>query len=603
MLKTGGEIIVDYLIKEGMEYVVGIPGHGCLSFFDALRDRVERGQIKYIQVKQEMSGVHMADGYFRATGKPLAVFTSIGPGALNTVVGLGTSFVDSTAVLVINGDTHTHMRGTGVLQEIEKNHDSDFLSCMRPITKRCWRVENIYQLPKIIQRAFNEMLTGRKGPVVISVPMDIQAQSIDIDLPDPGERKTESIIYGDPEYIKKAFEEMKDAKRPVILAGGGVLYSGVHAELVKLAERWGAAVITTMAGKSAFPEDHPLYGWHGGSKGTDVGNYLCRTADVILSLGCRFADETTSSYRKGVTYNFPETKLIQVDIDHQEIGKNYPCSVGIIGDVRVVIRQLLDEFEKNNFSLRYDETEYFKDIQRAKEEWFTKIDKSREISMNPVSISQFIRELNRVFPEEGIIVTSSGNSQAQVFQEYCFRVPGTHITTGGFSTMGFAATAAMGVKLAKPDVPVLALMGDGDFMMTMQELSTAVQYNIPVIFVVLNNNGWMAIKDLQADVFGERYTFGNDFTTGDGNLYSPDFRAIAEAFGAYPQKISSIEEIRHAIMSAMQSNKPSLIEVTVNRQYPYSGGISTGWWDVPVPEYIEDKNKLYLKNKSYEELR
>lgn len=393
------------------------------------------------------------------------------------------------------------------------------------------------------------------------------------------------------------------ASRPVILAGGGVYYSRAYDELVKLAEMWGAAVITTMASKSVFPEDHPLYGWHGGSKGTEVGNYLCRTADVVLSLGCRFADETTSSYRKGITYNFPETKLIQVDIDPREIGKNYPCDLGILGDVKSVMNQLIKRFEEQGKKPAYRETEYYRDIQRAKSEWFEKLKTSREKEMVPVTISQFLEELSKVYPKNGVIVTSSGNAQAQVFQEYCFSVPGTHITTGGFSTMGFGFNAAMGAKLAMPDTPVMAIIGDGDFMMAMQELSTAAQYDIPVIVVVMNNCGWLAIKDLQADVYGEQYTFGSDFTTKDGSIYSPDFKAVADAFGVYSQIISRKEEVVPAVQKALASGRPSLIEVLVNRTYPYSGGKATGWWDVPVPAYIKDKYEEYIRAKNEEYLR
>lgn len=602
MVRTGGEYIVDYLIKEGVDYVVGIPGHGCLSFFDALRDRSGKGKIKYIQVKQEMNAVHIADGYYRATGKPLAVFASIGPGSLNTAVGVATSFVDSTAVLVLIGDAHVHMRGTGILQEIEKKHDSDILSCFAPIAKRCWRVENIVQLPKIMQRAFNMMLTGRRGPVVVSMPMDVQAQSIDVEPPEPKERKAGGKPYGDPECVKKAYELMKQAKRPVIVAGGGVLYSREYKGLKELAETWGAAVITTMAGKTAFPEDHSLYGWHGGSKGTDVGNYLCRTADVVLSLGCRFADETTSSYRKGITYNFPDTRLIQVDIDYGEIGKNYACDVGIVGDCTVVVEQLLEQFRRDGFRVRYEDTDYYKDIRRAKTEWFKKLDGIRNAGSGTLTISRFIKKLNEIFPAEGVIVTSSGNSQAQVLQEYCFKVPGTHITTGGFSTMGFALPAAIGVKLAKPGIPVLALMGDGDFMMSMQEMSTAIQYDIPIVVLMLNNSGWLAIKDLQMDVYGGEHAFGSDFTTPDGKDYSPDFESIADSFGFHSQKVTREEEIAEAVSKALNCGRPSFIEVIVSKEYPYSGGIATGWWDVPVPEYISEKNLKYRDGKEQETL-
>lgn len=226
---TGGEIIADYLIANKVEYIAGIPGHGCLPIFDAIRDRVRKGQIKYIQVKQEMSGVHMADGYYRASGKPMAVLTSIGPGALNTAIGVATSFVDSTPLLIISGDAHVHMRGVGILQEIERHHDSDFLSCMRPITKRCWRVENIAQLPKIMQRAFEQMMTGRKGPVLLSVPMDVQADSIETAIGKYiNEKDYEYDLIGSEQLVDNAIQNNDDG----ITAGNtcrrrGILLQGI----------------------------------------------------------------------------------------------------------------------------------------------------------------------------------------------------------------------------------------------------------------------------------------------------------------------------------------------------------------------------------------
>jgi len=603
MVKTGGEIIVDYLIKKGIEYVVGIPGHGCLAFFDVLRDRVSKGLIKYIQVKQEMSAVHIADGYYRATGKPLAVFASIGPGSLNTITGIGTSFVDSTPVLVLIGDAHIHMRGMGILQEIERKHDSDILSCFKPITKRCWRVESVIQLPKIIKRAYYTMMADRKGPVVISMPMDIQAESYEYEEPETDEITSGFPIQSGEQGINEAFMIMKEAKRPVIIAGGGLLYRRVFDELREMAEIWGAAVVTTMAGKSCFPENHPLYGWHGGSKGTDIGNYLCRTADVILSLGCRFADETTSSYRKGITFNFPDTRLIQVDIDRMEIGKNYPADVGIVGDVGIVLSQLIKKFKKDGFQMHFEHTVYFQDIKRTRDLWYKRLEIIRNSAKPGLTISRLLFELNNILPEETVIVTSSGNSQAQILQEYCFKVPGTYITTGGFSTMGFALPAAIGVKLARPAVPAVAIMGDGDFYMTMQELSTAVQYGMNIVVIMVNNYGWMAIRDLQLDIFGKGYDFGNDFVLNDGNLYSPDFTTIAKSFGFYSQKVTQLSEVADAVQNALNSNAPSFIEAVVERDYPSSGGIATGWWDVPVPYYVGGREMEYRKNMKEEYIK
>jgi len=599
MLKTTSEYIVDYLIKEGIEYIAGIPGHGCLSFFDAIRIQAEKGGIKYIQVKQEMSAVHLADGYYRASGKPLAVFASIGPGALNTLIGIGTAFVDSTPVLVFIGDAHTHMRGSGILQEIERHHDSDILSCFRPVTKRCWRIESAAQAPKIIKRAFKYMNEGRKGPVVIALPMDIQAQYIqqkqEYEL---AEEPPPPAVYASEGQILEAANILKAAKRPVVIAGGGALYAGISEELVAFAENCGAAVVTTLAGKSVFPEDHPLYGWHGGSKGTDAGNYICRTADAVLALGCRFSDETTSSYRKNITYNFPDAKLIHVDIDPAELGKNYPCTVKIAADVKTVIKQLLEYFPKEN-APKLDETNpYYKDIERVRNEWLAKLKSLRESADGLLTISKFLHKFNELYPVGGLVVTSSGNTQAQVLQEYCFKTPNTHITTGGFSTMGFSLPAAIGVKLARPKLPVAALIGDGDFLMCMQELSTVRQLGVNIITVVLNNKGWMAIRDLQRDVFGNDY--GNYFTTSDGVPYTPDFCAVAEAFGIRAVKISREEELAGAITEAINSNEPVFIEVAVTDEYPQSGGIATGWWDVPIPAYMKDKEKEYQKGVSEE---
>ncbi len=330
---------------------------------------------------------------------------------------------------------------------------------------------------------------------------------------------------------------------------------------------------------------------------------MSSTADVVLALGCRFADETTSSYRKGTTYNFPDTKLIHVDIDSNELGKNYPCTIAIQDDVKNVVNCMIREFKKTRKNFDYRETEYFQDISKTRKNWFDYISNIRSRDRGFLTISQFIGDLNDIYPPEGIIVTSSGNSQSQIFQEYCFRVPGTHVTTGGFSTMGFAMNAAMGVKLARPETPVMAVIGDGDFMMNMQELSTMMQYGIPIITVVINNMGWMAIRDLQIDAYGKEHSYGNDFINNTGQVYSPDFKMIAQSFGVHAEKISAREHIENTVRKCLSLDKPSLIEVVVDREYPYSGGSATGWWDVPVPEYIKDRFDDYRQAKNEEYLR
>ena len=596
MKLTGGQMIVKYLEKENVPYVLGIPGHGILAFADALREEDAKGNIKYLQVGHEQCAVHIADGYFRVSGQPLACFTSVGPGALNTAIGLGTAYVDSSAVLQICGDAHINMKGVGLLQEVERGQDSNYIKSLEPVTKRSWRVESPGQLPRLLQRAFNQMLTGRKGPVLLSMPMDVQANAADVTLAEPSMHKTTAATAADQEMIDSAVEMMKTAKRPVMVLGGGVLRNGDPDKLVKLAELWGCAVITTMNGKSAFPEGHPLYGFHTGSKGTRVGVELTKNADVVLAIGTRFADEATCSYRKGVAYNFPDTKLIQVDTDPTEIGKNYGVDIPVLGDWRLVVDQLIKTYTEKVGVVDYTSKEYTKEIARLNAEWAAEKEANRAKKLEKISISQLLGKLNECLPEDTIITTSSGNTQAQCLQEYVFKKPGTYLTTGGFSTMGWAFPAAMGAKLAKPDTPVVALMGDGDFMMVMQELATMKKYNIPVIVICVNNACWMAIRDLQEANYGADHKFANDFLMDDTKeIYSPKFAEIAENFGIYSQKIFQPEEVEEAVKNALESGGPSFIEVDTYRNFPESGGGACGWWDVPVPEvdYMSEQRQKY----------
>lgn len=594
---TGGEIIAEYLIKEKVPYILGIPGHGNLGIVDALKSR--QNKIKIMQAKHEQSAVHFADGYYRVSGQPLAVFTSIGPGAINTAIGIATAYVDSTPVLVITGGTHTHMFGKGVLQEIERQHSANFPRIMEPIVKRYWQPTSVSQLPHIMQRAFGYMMTGRRGPVLIDVPMDVQCDSADVDIPEPEKRKPRGRLIADYKEIESAAKLLCQSKRPVILVGGGVIASDACDELKELAELMGAAVVTTMMGKSAFPENHPLYGWHTGSKGTSCGNKLTSSADVLLAVGCRFADETASSYKHGVSFSIPPTKLIHIDIDEKEIGKNYPCEFGIVADAKSALSQLFQALKELP---KIDRNGYIAEIKRLVQEWFGEMQEFREYDKTPTTISRMLKETREFLDEDAIVVSSSGNTQAQILQEFPFYKPRTCLTTGGFSTMGFTLPASMGAKLAFPDRQVIGIIGDGDFMMTMQELAVAVQYNIPVVTMIANNMGWISIKDLQSAVYGADRTVATDFVKSDGTLYSPDFKAIGEAFGCHSQKIEKGEEVKPALEKAFNSGKPALIEVMVERDLPYSGGKVAGWWDVPVPTYLKERRAKYEKERAGEKL-
>ena len=585
--RTGGEIVRDRLLAEEVPYLVGIPGHGIVAMIDAFR--TVQDQIKILQVRHEQSAVHLADGYFRVAGKPLAVFTSIGPGALNTAVGLGASYVDSTAVLVLSGETHTYMEGRGVLQEVERKRPADVPSALEPLVKAAYRPRSQKQLHDDLESAFREMTTGRPGPTFVSLPMDVQAESDDVPDPVPSSASQAESLSSDALLnIDRAVQMLINAERPVIAAGGGVTLSNAEQALVELAERTGAAVVTTLQGKGCFPEDHPLYGWHLGTKGTSIGNALTTSADVILAVGTRFTDQVASSYRAGTTFDNEKTKLIQIDIDPRELGKNYSIDVGIQGDASQAIEAINAGLSSEQHSVDYESSDYFVEIQKLRETWMDETAELRESDAAPSTVPRFYKELREVLERDAIVVTGSGHAQACIL-EFPFYEPRSNLTSGGFSTMGWSYPAALGAKLAAPDRQVVAVIGDGDFMMTMQEMATAKEYGINVVVVLLNNYGWYSIRDLQMAEFGEDRAFAIDWDEAN----SPDFIKIAEGFKLHAESVENPDDIQAAVDRALAHDGPSLIEVKVARDYPNSGSTVVGWWDVPIPTYLEDRRADY----------
>jgi len=596
--RTGGEIVRDRLLAEEVPFLVGIPGHGIVAMLDAFRTSQDR--IKILQVRHEQSAVHLADGYYRVSGKPLAVFTSIGPGALNTAVGLGASYVDSTAVLVLSGETHTYMEGRGVLQEVERKRPADVPSVLEPLVKAGYRPRSQQQLHDDLGSAFREMTTGRPGPTFVSLPMDVQAESNDVPDPEPTSADAREALSADAlTNVESAVQLLIDAKHPVIAAGGGVTLANAQQALLELAERTGAAVVTTLQGKGCFPEDHPLYGWHLGTKGTSIGNALTTSADVILAVGTRFTDQVASSYRAGTTFGFGaagNTKLIQIDIDPRELGKNYSVDVGIQGDAAGALDAITAGLSVRGHSVDYESSEYFariqelreNRIQELREKWMDETAELRESEAVPSTVPRFYKELREVLSRDAIVVTSSGHAQACVL-EFPFYEPRTNLTSGGFSTMGWAYPAALGAKLAAPEKQVVAVIGDGDFMMTMQEMATAREYGINVVVVLLNNYGWYSIRDLQMAEFGEDRAIGIDWDEDK----SPDFVAVAKGFGLQAESVERPADIQAAVNRALAHDGPSLVEVKVARDFPNSGSTVVGWWDVPIPAYLEDRRADY----------
>ncbi len=601
MRMTGGQIVAEYLISEGMPYLFGVPGHGITALLDAFVDHRER--ISVVQAIHEQGAAHMADAYYRVSGVPCGVFTSIGPGAANTVMGVANAYIDSIPLLLLTGSAHTYMRGHGVLQELERTHWANFPRIMEPIVKRWWQPSTVDQIPNVLHLAYNVMLEGRRGPAYIDMPMDLQAEFGDIaNLPDPVSRRPRGRPHGDPQMVESAAQLLLSAKRPLIVAGGGAIAAGAERELQAVAEFLGAPVTVTWMGKGVIPEDHQLYVWPCGDLGSISGNTLAREADVILSIGCRFTDRTASSFREGVTFNIPPTKLIQVDLDPYEIGKNYPVEAGIVGDARATLADLLLALAANAKPRDYRNSEYFARITDLKAQWEAALRGPREKSTSPMTISSGLVEARKALARDAIVVTGAGNPQSQVFNEFPVYGSRQHITAGGFSAMGFEVPGAIGAKLAAPNRQVLAIVGDGSFLQTVQELSMAAQYDIPAVFLVMNNFGWECIKNLQELQFGPDRVIATTFKKSDGTPFSANLAKVAEGFGCHAERIERAEEVGPALARAFASGKPAVVEALCSRSLPDSGLTATGWWDVTVPAYHVEKRAKYEAARSGEAL-
>ncbi|MDL5363266.1 thiamine pyrophosphate-binding protein [Halalkalicoccus sp. NIPERK01] len=576
---TGGEIIAKYLEKEGVEYLVGIPGHGSTNLLDAFNDSA----VEVIQPRHEQGAAHLADGYARASGEPMAVFTSIGPGATNTVTGVATAYVDSIPMVVFTGAPQTHEYGEGILQEIDRQKPGDFPSVMEPITKASFVVDDVERLPRTLRRAFQIAVTGRPGPVHVDVPMDVQGAAADVEIPDPANTRAHSRPGGDPESIAEAADLLADAERPVIVPGGGCMLAEAWDEVQDLAEHLKAPVIPTFQAKGIIPEDHDLFVGYAGWIGSTAGNELASNADVVLAIGCRFSDLHTSSFEPGVSFEIPPSKLIHVDIDNREVGKNYPVEVGILGDAKVVTRQLYEGVSDRIEEIGTEDNAYYDEIQRLWADWQERVEE-RHTDDVPMSISRALASVREALDRDGLVVSSAGQPQETTNPEFPVYEPRTNISCGGFSTMGFGVSAAIGAKLAQPEKQVVDVEGDGSFLMCNQEVACAVEHDIDVNWVVVNNHGWKSIRNLQVDKYGWDRVLNTPFDEET----DVDYVKMAEAFNVgYVDRVVKPENLTETLTEAFEHNGPSFVEVIVEPDNPESGAIITGEWDLADLEPTE----------------
>lgn len=578
------QYVVDQLVRRGTPYVVGIPGHGNLTFVDALVDRAS--EIPMLMVRHEQSAAHFADGYFRASDQPLVVTTSCGPGAVNTLVGVATAMADSIPLVLITGEIQTYFAERGAIQDISHHGASGFADMIRPVVKRSWTVTRADQVPDILQRAFRLATTGRPGPVHIELPMDIQAATFEPPATSARDDDVPLTIFPDPASIGRAADVLLTAERPVLLAGGGVILAHAEAEFRALAEYLGIPVITTLTSKGVIPEDHPLNAYYSGPKGSTCGVNVTRAADVLVAVGFRFTEWASGSYKPGEVFSIPPQAVVQIDVDPAEIGRNYPVAAPVLADARAGLTALLEEVRSRTGPRDYESTAAYRRLQEWRREWQGLV-RDQATDAMPMTMSRALAEIRSALPRDAIVLTSSGHTQGIVYQEFPVYEPRTHLSAGGFSTMGWSFPAALGVKRALPDRVVATIIGDGDFLMTCQELATAVQYGIPVVNCVLNNAGFLSIRDMQASLFGGTRTIATESRLADGTSYSPDLGALAASFGAYGARVEDPADLAAAVTIAIASGRPAVLDIRVAAAYPGSGNALGRWAEFPKPDLVE----------------
>jgi len=580
MTHKGAEIMVDYLVKQGVPYLFGVCGHGILGFLDAAYER--RDEIETVTTHDESVAGFMADAYYRVAGRPVATYTSCGPGSVNLTMAVASAFQDSSAFLAITGNVPTQHFNRGPFQETGRFFQGDFSSVMRPYVKRSYQAFRAEMLPQIIRQAYALMLTGRPGPVHIDVPLNVFVEESEHGAPDPETwQGAISVRPGaDPEAVRKAADLLVAAKRPVIVAGHGTFLSGANQQLVKLAETLSIPVITTPIAKGAIDERHDLSLGPTGRNGTLAANRAARTCDVLLAIGTRFDDRSTSGWIPGVTYQIPPTRLIHVDIDPQEIGRNYPPEIGITADAQVFLTQLLAELGDRAEEMRANNASWLGETRSWAAEWDHEIAQRQKDDSSPIRPDRVVAELEASIPDDAIVLADVGVHHNWLLQQLKAPARGRFLQAWGFAAMGFGVGGALGAKYAAPDRPVLAVCGDGGFVMHSSAVATAVMNDLPVVWLVWNNTGYGAIYGQQRGFFGQERELATRFwNRKDNQPYTPDLAAMARAMGADGLSVDKPAEVSEAVSAALASGRPTVIDVAVD-EYNHAAP-STGAWDLP----------------------
>jgi acetolactate synthase I/II/III large subunit len=575
----GGQLIVDFLIKQKVPYAFGLCGHGNIGFIDALYERAD--DITTISVHHEAVAGFMADVYWRVSRQPTATFTSCGPGSANLPIALANAFLDSVPFLAVTGNVPTGQFNRGAFQELYRHYQADYPSTVRAYCKRVYQPTRGDMVATAVRQAWKTMVTGRPGPVVLDVPFDIFKEAAAEETPDP-----QAWVAGistrcgaDPEGVAKAVDMLLAAERPVILVGQGVKYGDASAELLQLAERLSIPVAYSASGQGAIPTEHHLCLGLVSRSGEYQANHAARQADVLLALGVRFDDRTSSSWIPGFSFTIPPTWLIHVDIDPDEIGRNYPVALGLMADVRTFLRQCLAELDRRGLGEPSEaKRRWLGEIDGYRKEWQALIAPGFTDDSSPIHPQRAAHEIDKALPEDAILVSDIGVHHNWLIQFCRPSRPDSLIGSMGFGPMGFGVCGALGAKLAAPDRPVVSVCGDGAFYMYPSVLSTAVEYAIPVVWVVWNNFAYASIRGLQRGYLEGRELATDFHHPETGQPYNPDFAAMARSAGVEAASVDRAADLAEAVRAAIAAGRPYLIDAHIAADMNPAGA---GVWELP----------------------
>ncbi len=579
------DAIADWFAARGIQHYFGYSGAAALPILDGL---VSHPEIEGIQPKHESHAVHMADAYYRATGRLAPVIVTKGPGILNCVGALATAMYDTSAVMVIGGGGPTHHLGKS-MQELTQHGFEDVVNVLRPVVKRAWFQVRPDTVMDTLNQAYKIATTGRPGPVFIYLPLDVVLAEVEGEVRIP--KGVTSRLRPDAQSIGEVVGLLEQAERPLLVAGGGVALSpGASAALKELVETLGIPVVTTLTAKGVISEEHPLSIGPVGRSGSAAAAEMSRQADLVLAFGARFSDNHTSNWRAGKVYDVPRVKLVQVDVDISEIGRTYPVEVGILGDADAVLTELLAALAGGDLASRW--TAWADEARARKQAWRDELQPILTSASIPTHPARLMHEVGEAIASAGRVFIDIGDSISYAEAYMTIRRPGSWVITPGFAEMGSASTGVLGSAVADPTQPAIAVTGDGAFNMTSAIVATAVEYDLPAIWVIVNNYELGIERKASELLFKRAHPWGRFVRKDTGEPYNPDYVKLAEAYGAAGERVEDPDELGDALERAIAARRPYVIDVPCDPTPPtyFTRGIERTYpdkWTESYPQYSD----------------